>query len=83
MPQCRNPLDVSGYRFNIPEPVCAFEAGHEAQHPCGVFGERVGEPCRFCGKTLASPPCTDCWMPVPGNLADAKALFALGGFSLG
>lgn len=82
MTQCGKPVDVSGYRFNVPAPVCTYEAGHDEQHPCGVPTESIGDRCRFCGEVLASVPCPDCWTPIPDNLADAKALLALGDFSV-
>lgn len=79
---CGRPVDVSGYRFNVPEPVCVFPAGHDAEHPCSTRRELPGEPCRFCGGTLVKVPCPACWTPVPENVADQKALFARIGLSL-
>lgn len=82
MPRCGKPVDVSDYRFNIPAPICVFEAGHEARHPCSARQEQLGEQCRFCGVALAQLPCPDCWTPMPDTLADQKALFARAGLSL-
>lgn len=59
---------------------------HDPQEsPCGQPCEKPGEPCRYCGDPvpLDGSACPKCWVPVPENLADAKALFARGGFSLG
>lgn len=80
---CGRPVDVSGYRFNIPEPYCSWPAGHDYEHPCGTQPEALGDPCRFCGVPIASRPCPDCWTPMPENYADQKALLALGGFDTG
>jgi len=83
MAMCGKAVDVSEFRFNIPEPFCVFEAGHKSTHPCSARQEKLGEQCRFCGDILAIVPCPACWTPMPSHLADQKALLALGGFSVG
>ncbi len=64
-------------------PNCTFDEHDAADHPCGIK-HIPGSPCRYCGKAtpLDGGPCPDCWTPIPENLADAKALLALGGLSV-
>lgn len=66
------------------DPDCEYEPGHLDKHPCGRHVELPGSPCRFCEKAvpLDGSACPDCWIPVPDNLADAKALFARIGLDL-
>lgn len=82
MSVCGKPVDVAGYRFNVPSPTCAFDVGHDGDHPCSTAPEQVGDPCHFCGGRLTAVPCAECWMPVPADLADQKALFAGIGLSV-
>lgn len=65
------------------EPGCGYEPGHLSSHPCGG-PHTPGAPCRFCEAPtpLDGSPCPDCWTRVPDNLADAKALLALGRLSV-
>ena len=53
-------------------------------HPHGVLIPKNGAICDGCDKP--TPPgdggCTDCWTPIPDNLADQKAIFAEMGLSL-
>lgn len=65
-------------------PDCTFGAHDPAEHPCGKR-HIPGAPCGHCGKptSLDGSPCPDCWTPIPENYADAKALLARGGISLG
>ena len=65
-------------------PDCTFGPHDASDHPCGVK-HVPGSPCRYCGKASPSNgnPCPDCWTPIPENYADAKALLAKGGISLG
>lgn len=64
-------------------PDCGYEPGHLRNHPCGQ-PHPPGDPCQFCDKStpLDGGPCPDCWTLIPDNLADAKAILALGGLSL-
>lgn len=66
------------------EPDCTYEPGHLGDHPCGLGHERPGDPCRNCSTPvpLDGSPCPECWTSIPDNLADAKALLALGDFSV-
>jgi len=74
---------LQGGHMNDCAPDCGYEPGHLAEHPCGQ-PHVPGSLCQFCEKPtpLDGSPCPDCWTPIPGNLADAKALLALGGLSL-
>jgi hypothetical protein len=68
-------------------PGCEFGPHEVSAHPCGK-PIRVGDPCEFCGDPTGADEngqpvaCPRCWIPIPANLADAKALLALGGFSV-
>lgn len=55
-----------------------------SETPCGKQ-RTPGSPCDYCGNAtpLDGSACPDCWTPIPENLADAKALLALGGLSVG
>lgn len=62
---------------------CEFPAHSIREHPHGKLPEKAGDPCRFCGEPVPDPPpCGACWTPIPANLADAKALLALGDLSV-
>lgn len=68
-------------------PDCGYGPHARSDHPCGqpIHG---GDPCKYCGDPIQADaagvpiPCPRCWTPIPANLADAKALLALGGLSL-
>ena len=64
-------------------PDCTFGPHEPRDHPCGRR-HAPGEPRSFCGKDSppSGAPCPDCWTPIPANLADAKALLALGDLSV-
>jgi hypothetical protein len=64
-------------------PGCGYASGHLSEHPCGQ-PHVPGSPCKYCRKAtpLDGSACPDCWMPIPGNFADAKALLAKGGLSV-
>lgn len=53
--------------------------GAHVDHPCSGPQEKAGDPCRYCGRPIASDgaPCPDCTISLDGlPLADIKALFA-------
>lgn len=62
-------------------PDCGYGPHLADAHPCGQ-PIRVGDPCRYCGEPITGDatgvpvPCPACWTPMPGNLADIKALLA-------
>jgi hypothetical protein len=62
---------------------CTFGAHDASDHPCGRR-HTPGSDCDYCGRPTPpnGEPCPDCWTPIPANLADAKALLALGDLSL-
>lgn len=83
---CGNPVDIGEWKFGPrPAPFCSLPKGHKfLEGPCRneATNQQASDPCRFCGETLIDYICDDCVIRVPDNLADAKALFARGGFSL-
>lgn len=83
---CGEPVDIGEWNYGPrPAPFCTLPSGHTLQEgPCRNEGtnQKAGDPCRFCGKTLTDYVCDDCVIKVPDNMADIKALFARGGFSL-
>lgn len=68
-------------------PGCGFGEHLAAAHPCGQ-PIHVGDPCSYCAAPIAADatgapaPCPRCWTPMPGNLADIKALLATVDLSL-
>lgn len=68
------------------DPDCGYGQHAAEAHPCGQ-PIHVGDPCRFCADPIqgvdgVAQPCPRCWMLIPDNLADAKALLALADLSV-